>query len=210
MGYIEELLGKDETILFETRQHPIVIARAVLVYGLLALGIFVVAIVLWQAQQNPSWLVLLLADAVVLARLALVLVAWNNERYIITNRRVLKVEGIFNKQVTDSSLEKVNDVVLEQSVLGRMLGYGDIHIITGSDIGVNHFERIHQPVRFKQAMLNAKTDLHTGASRTVEAAPRTLEDDVFAAIERLAELRQRGLITEEEFERKKAELLARL
>ncbi len=209
MGYVEELLGKDETILFQTRQHPIVIARAVLVYGVLALGIFVVSVVLWRAQQNPSWLILLVADLFVLARLALVLVAWSNERYIITNRRVLKVEGIFNKQATDSSLEKVNDVVLEQSVLGRLLGYGDIHIITGSDIGVNHFERIHHPVRFKQAMLNAKTDLHTSSGRALDTT-RTLEDDVFAAIERLAELRQRGLITEEEFERKKAELLARL
>nr|WP_290667355.1 PH domain-containing protein [Ardenticatena sp.] len=209
MGYVEELLGKDETILFQTRQHPIVIARAVLVYGVLALGIFVVSVVLWRAQQNPSWLILLVADLFVLARLALVLVAWSNERYIITNRRVLKVEGIFNKQATDSSLEKVNDVVLEQSVLGRLLGYGDIHIITGSDIGVNHFERIHHPVRFKQAMLNAKTDLHTSSGRAPDTT-RTLEDDVFAAIERLAELRQRGLITEEEFERKKAELLARL
>lgn len=209
MGYVEELLGKDEIILFQTRQHPIVIARAVLLYGVLALGIFVMSIVLWQAQNNPSWLILLLADLLVLARLALVLVAWGNERYIITNRRVLKVEGIFNKQVTDSSLEKVNDVVLEQSVLGRLLGYGDIHIITGSDIGVNHFERIHHPVRFKQAMLNAKTDLHTSTSAAPEPT-RSLEDDVFAAIERLAELRQRGLITEEEFERKKAELLARL
>jgi len=181
----------------------------VLVYGTLALVILVVSVVFWREQQNPSWLILLVADLFVLARLALVLVVWSNERYIITNRRVLKVEGVFNKQVTDSSLEKVNDVVLEQSVLGRVLGYGDIHIITGSDIGVNHFERIHHPVRFKQSMLNAKTDLHTSAGRAPEAT-RSLEDDVFAAIERLAELRQRGLITEEEFERKKAELLARL
>ncbi len=40
---------------------------------------------------------------------------WWNEKYIVTNRRVIQIEGILDKHVIDSSLEKVNDVVLVQS-----------------------------------------------------------------------------------------------
>jgi uncharacterized membrane protein YdbT with pleckstrin-like domain len=40
---------------------------------------------------------------------------WKNHQYIITNRRVIQINGIVNKNVTDSSLEKVNDVHMTQS-----------------------------------------------------------------------------------------------
>jgi hypothetical protein len=141
---------------------------------------------------------------------------WLNERYIITNRRVMEVKGIINKNVSDSALEKVNDVKMQQSMVGRVLGYGTVQIITGSDIGVNCFRRISNPVRFKREMLNAKERLHESVSpaHAAEAitpesgaqAPSTIPD----LIVELAELRQQGLISEEEFQAKKKELLDRL
>jgi hypothetical protein len=152
---------------------------------------------------------------------------WLNERYIITNRRVMEVRGIINKNVRDSALEKVNDVELNQSMAGRILGYGTVQIITGSDIGVNEFHRISNPVRFKREMLNAKEHYHqTGpdldderaSSRVASGTAGTLgmgdappaKGDIPDLIAELAELRQQGIISEEEFQAKKTELLARL
>lgn len=152
---------------------------------------------------------------------------WLNERYIITNRRVMEVRGIINKNVRDSALEKVNDVELNQSMVGRILGYGTVQIITGSDIGVNEFHRISNPVRFKREMLNAKERYHqTGpdldderaSSRVTPGTGGTLgvgdaspaKGDIPDLIAELAELRQQGIISEEEFQAKKTELLARL
>jgi uncharacterized membrane protein YdbT with pleckstrin-like domain len=153
---------------------------------------------------------------------------WLNERYIITHRRVMGVKGTINKQVTDSALEKVNDVELRQSVVGRFLGYGTVQIITGSDIGINSFHRISRPLRFKREMLNAKEGLHETAQpeRPAEASQTSPVADAVEAlalepetetmtsipdlIAELAELRQQGIITEEEFESKKKELLDRL
>jgi hypothetical protein len=150
---------------------------------------------------------------------------WLNERYIITNRRVMEVSGIINKHVSDSALEMVNDVDLNQSVAGRLLGYGTVQIITGSDIGANTFRRISNPVRFKRAMLNAKEELHATADvqpeeplhpkpppddvggKPKEAVPA---DDIPELIAELAELHDRGVISEEEFRAKKTELLDRL
>jgi hypothetical protein len=141
---------------------------------------------------------------------------WLNERYIITNRRVMEVKGIINKNVSDSALEKVNDVKMQQSMVGRVLGYGTVQIITGSDIGVNCFRRISNPVRFKREMLNAKERLHESVSPAHAAEAITPESGAQAAstipdlIVELAELRQQGLISEEEFQAKKKELLDRL
>jgi len=67
--------------------------------------------------------------------------------------------GVFNKQVVDSLLEKVNDVKTEQSFLGRIFGYGDIEILTASEQGANRVRMIARPLEFKVAMLDAKEAL---------------------------------------------------
>jgi hypothetical protein len=107
------------------------------------------------------------------------------------------------------------------------LGYGTVQIITGSDIGINRFHRISNPVRFKRAMLNAKEQLHTSdlplrATPTAVGAPVPAVEPVASEgtlpgegripdlIEELAELHRKGIISDEEFQTKKRELLARL
>ncbi len=141
-----------------------------------------------------------------------VVLVWMNERYIITNRRVMEVGGIINKHVRDSALEKVNDVDLKQSVVGRLLGFGTVQIITGSDIGVNMFHRISNPVRFKREMLNAKEKLHgeeEDESLAGLPAPHG-KANIPDLIVELDELRQKGIISEAEFQAKKQDLLGRL
>jgi len=138
---------------------------------------------------------------------------WWNERYIITNRRVMEIKGTINKNIRDSALEKVNDVELTQSIVGRMLRYGTVQIITGSDIGVNNFHRISNPVRFKREMLNAKEGIHPSRSVTESERDPSAEPadaDILNVIAELDEMRQQGILTEEEFQAKKTELLERL
>ncbi len=294
MGYLEQIMGSNERVVYSTHLHSIVLLERVLaslfafvvflglglailvpgaddagnrvrfVIGLIALGSLIMPLYLivsawlgglrgedfvrriWRAALAG---ILILAVALIMmispefeaiAWIAFVIAVvpafevirifadWLNERYIITNRRVMEIRGIINKHVRDSALEKVNDVDLTQSVVGRILGYGTVQIITGSDIGVNMFRRISNPVRFKREMLNAKEGLYeTPRSREEEGVP--LEEplagedrqdaegkappaggDIPDLIVELAELRQKGIISEEEFQAKKKELLARL
>lgn len=193
----------------------------------LAILAFALVMMLLPSFRVVGWIAIVVAiiPAVEAIRITL---DWVNERYIVTNRRVIEVRGTINKQVSDSALEKVNDVELRQSVVGRMLGYGTVQIITGSDIGVNMFRRISGPLRFKRAMLNAKEGLHEASppvkpaeapppSRTADTVEATdPEPDAEAAsgipdlIAELAELHEQGILSEEEFEAKKRELLDRL
>jgi hypothetical protein len=189
--------------------------------------IFSLIMIISPRLRVIGWIALVIAvvPAVELVRIFL---DWLNERYIITNRRVMEIRGTINKHVRDSALEKVNDVELDQSVVGRVLNYGTVQIITGSDIGVNMFRRISNPVRFKREMLNAKENLHQtapledaeeGVARKPTSQPGELPQpepespekaDIPELISDLAELHKKGILTDEEFQTKKNELLARL
>ncbi len=221
MGYIESLMARNERIAFATHQHWIVLLRAFIVNLILSILVVAVVVALFILPIPPGPfltlfrllpLVLLLIPFI---RMGIRIIKWWNESYIITNRRVIQTEGTINKHVIDSSLEKVNDVVLNQSMLGRMLGYGDVEILTASEIGVNRFERISGPVRFKTEMLNQKEDMGKiddfgrRSDRTLDAPPPSA-GDIPQLIAELDELRRKGIITEQEFAEKRQQLMGRI
>ena len=214
MGYLEGLLGRKEKIVFKARQHWLVVVPRLVLWIAVSLLIVLIASGLALTVAGVA-LVLILAVVFPLWRIMVILLNWWNEQYVITNRRVIQLEGIINKHSIDSSLEKVNDVVLEQSALGRLLNYGDVKILTASEIGVNLFRRMDRPVRFKTEMLNQKEALseldvfEAKATRVLsEEAPSA--GDIPELIAELDELRKRGIITNEEFQDKKRTLLAKL
>ncbi|RMF38965.1 MAG: hypothetical protein D6759_00295 [Chloroflexi bacterium] len=212
MGYIDRLLSRNERVVFVTRRHwltllPTLLGDAVLT--LLALG---AVVLLFRSDWKILAILPLVLAALPLIHLLVRLLNWWNLQYLVTNRRVMEVRGVINKRVSDSSLEKVNDVVMRQSILGRMLGYGDVEIITGSDVGVNLFRRIARPVRLKTEMLNQKEslgelDAFEGRSKRVLVTEAPQAGDIPELIAELDELRQKGLISDEEFEEKRRKLL---
>ena len=202
--YIQRMLGENERILLITRQHWFVLFSAILAeitITLLLIAAFSVATIYYPLAAIGFVLVFL----PLISMLRDILI-WTNHEYLVTNRRVIQISGIFNKNVVDSSLEKVNDVKMTQSFFGRLFDYGDVEILTASEIGVNLFKRIGNPVKFKTAMLNAKEKL--GYEGTGTHAQRT--DSIPAMIAKLDELRKQGIVTEAEFQAKKKELLAKM
>ena len=208
-SYVEKMLGDRERVVHLTRQHWFVLLRSIFVELVFIVAIAVAAALaaaFWKV--SAAWLGLVFV-LIPLASLSADLLNWTNRQYIITNRRVIQIAGVFNKQVTDSSLDKVNDVKMEQSALGRLLNYGNIEILTASELGVNLFQRIAEPIKFKTAMLNAKENLGQDEVRlAMSAVPK--QGDIPDMIAQLDQLRQRGVLTEDEFARKKADLLAKM
>lgn len=201
--YIQSMLGENERIQLITRQHWFVLFGAILAEILVTL--IVIAATIAMMFLNPLAPFAFLLVAIPLGLMLRDVLIWYNRQYIVTNRRVIQVFGIFNKSVVDSSLEKVNDVKMTQSFFGRLFDYGDVEILTASEMGVNLFQRIGDPVKFKTAMLNAKEKLGFEG-----AAVRTQAEDIPALIAELDELRKKGIVTEAEFQVKKRELLAKM
>jgi hypothetical protein len=228
------------------RQHVL----ATIIEGRVAWAIFVASLVLvlLVTQLEPgtpqiirdifSWVGLALL-VIGLAWLTQIYVSWYAQDYVITNRRVMKVEGVLKKRSADSSLEKINDAVLEQSVFGRMLGYGDLDILTANEQSVDRYRMLSQAQQFKRTMLDEKHRLEqesfqipapplraaapmpdmvpaspvpaAAPAAPAEPAPRDMSsDEITKALGDLADLRDRGAVTPEEYEAKKADLLGRL
>jgi hypothetical protein len=245
--YADKLLAQGERIALRGRQHFL----ATLIEGRVAWAIFIAALVLLflVAQLGPttpdllrqlfSWLALGLL-LIGLVWLGQVYLNWYMQDYLVTNRRVVKVEGVLKKRSADSSLEKINDAVLEQSVFGRMLGYGDLDILTANEQSVDRYRMLAQAQTFKRTMLEEKHRLEQDvfqipapplrAAPAPEAAPAVTSpvdpspvaaaaspspremssDEITGALGDLADLRDRGAISPEEYEEKKQDLLGRL
>ncbi|HEX6270332.1 MAG TPA: PH domain-containing protein [Anaerolineales bacterium] len=205
--YVEELMGENERILLVARQHGFVlfsnILLEILLCVLIIVGLTLAQILLPGVPVIPVGYILVLVPVIGMIRDILV---WSNRQYIITNRRVIQVTGVLSKEVLDTSLEKLTDVKMNQSFFGRLFNYGDIEILTASELGVNLFQRIGDPVGFKTAMLNAKEELGFGE---VPMQSR-VEEDIPTLIAQLDDLRKRGILSEAEFQKKKSELLAKM
>lgn len=203
--YLEGLLGENEKVLLETHQHWFVLFGKIFLELLLIVLIIVGILIAYQFYPIAIYgIVLVLVPLVGILNDVLV---WQNKAYLVTTHRVIQTSGVFSKDVVDSSLEKVNDVKLSQSFWGRLFGFGDIEILTASELGVNLFHEINDPVGFKTAMLNAKERL--GFEHEIGGEGRAATD-IPTLIARLDDLRKRGILSEAEFQQKKAELLAKI
>ncbi len=212
MGYIEKLLAENEAIVIRARQHWIVLAGSFITNFFFVVVLIVLAVILQVVPlvpinlQTPAALVVGLLSLIPIIAFLRRFFVWRTEEYLVTNRRVIQAEGVFSKRVLDSSLDKVNDVALIQSFLGRVFDYGDIEILTASEIGVNKLDMIASPVKFKMAMMDQKG--MGGGSRAAPAGRD--ESDVAGLIKKLDDLHKQGVLNDQEYQEKKSQLLARM
>lgn len=166
-GYLKNILGRDEAIEFVTHQHWLLLLGRLFFPLFWCVVIFFgvgTAQVFWYPEQPEIFYAY---GLIALPAMPLIwrYMIWHNHCFVMTSRRVIQMYGVFDKTVADSLLEKLNDVKTEQTLLGRIFGYGDIVILTASEAGVNSLHMIAHPLEFKRAMLEAKEMLeHPAAS----------------------------------------------
>lgn len=160
-GYLKKVLADNETINFAVRQHPLFFLRHIAWSLLFIAGVF--AVVLWTmlglAPGHPELALGFTLLAIPIGLIWWHYLVWKNHAYIVTDHRVIQIRGVFNKEVVDSLLEKVNDVKTDQSLIGRWFDYGDVSILTANDSSTNLFQHISHPLMLKRAMMDAKEKL---------------------------------------------------
>lgn len=168
-AYLQSLLGTGETIRSEARQHPMALIRFALQPILVFIGALVLlAIGTWLTPDGQGlfgdimrWIDTLLglvtAGMFILAILwfPIQVFRWTKRRYMVTDRRVLYVDGVLRKNSFDAGLSMITDVGFRQTFLGRKLGYGDLQIATASNRPL-HFREIRDALAFKQAIMTAQ------------------------------------------------------
>ena len=251
MSYADGLLANDETVVRREHQHWIFPFYLAGKWVAIAVLVTVVGFILsqWVFKSDGTGLiggtiafinsvvtiVTVIALAFAVIGFIYSVIQWQAQEYILTTVRVLHVHGVINKQSGDSSLENITDAQIRVPWLGRILGFGDLVVMTASEAGINNLRALRDPIGFKKAMMESKTermiDLNTprAAAQAAVAAPAPPPaapapapapvaptppaadpDEVAKTIASLAALRDSGAITPEEFEAKKQELLDRI
>jgi uncharacterized membrane protein YdbT with pleckstrin-like domain len=132
----------------------------------------------------------------------------NSYELVVTNHRVILQTGILAKSSMDTRLDKINNIEHRQSLWGRLLSYGDVEIDTASDTGVSRFTNIANPLALKRTIMVAAEQYRSGGSgglAQIAAGPSGAE-----RLRQLKALLDDGLISKDEFEVKRRELLTQL
>jgi uncharacterized membrane protein YdbT with pleckstrin-like domain len=145
MGYAERVLQPGETIAYRARLHWIIyLAGLVLIVAAIAFA--VAAVVL----KMPSLRLGLMLAALIALFLGLfyMLRAWIvavNTEIIVTTRRVIYKTGFISRNTVEMNLDKVESVLVQQGILGRMLDFGTV-IIRGVGAGLEPVDNIDAPL----------------------------------------------------------------
>ena len=146
--YIDEILQPGEKVLYSTNAHWIFYLPAIAAW-ILAL----VLLVLSRATTTEGIILLCLSAAVVVALAALYWTVkawfhrWTTETDV-TNMRVVHKTGFIKRRTFEMSLDKVESVDVNQSILGRILNYGSV-TVRGVGEGAETIDMIASPLEFR-------------------------------------------------------------
>ena len=134
MGYVEDILGDGETIEFDVSFH-----------WLWTFGAYTMLIIL-------GWVVIgLIVFLYVMIR------KWTTER-VLTNIRFIQKTGWIVRHTEEIRLDRMEEVNLDQSLLGRILDYGDIKI-SGIGAGIIKLAMIDSPIDFQKKLNDLKANI---------------------------------------------------
>lgn len=204
---IHDHLQPDEEILYQAQ-----ITRLALLPWTVLLAVLLAAAAFgWFGLNNDLPKVPLTLTALAGALVVGLVLAWkwfvlNSCQFVLTNHRVIRATGILNRQSMDSRLDKVNNIEHRQTLWGRLFNFGDVEIDTASEIGAAVFHNISHPLAFKRAIAAAAEQYRApGRMFAAPAGPSGAE-----RLRQLKALLDDGLISRDEYEEKRKQLLSEL
>jgi uncharacterized membrane protein YdbT with pleckstrin-like domain len=204
--FSRKLLNENEELVLDLHPHWVYFIKSGLVFvAVVALGIWILT---WD--DPPDFLGISSAALIVIA---LVWVGWTyltwvTTNFVITTDRLIYRHGVISKHGVEIPLERVNTVFFSQGILERIVGSGDLVIESAGELGRQDFKNVRKPSAVQneihkqmEANENRKFD-RVNAPRVAHSIPEQIaqHDD----------LRQRGPITQAEFDQKKQELLDKM
>jgi uncharacterized membrane protein YdbT with pleckstrin-like domain len=211
MTFPTRLLIEGEELVLDTRPHwialvgPIAVTILVIVGWSLAVGYGPDG----TTGRITFWGATIIAVLILLWYPVRRIVDWATSNFAVTTDRIIHRQGFIAKHTMEIPLEAINDIRFHQSILERMVGAGDLVIQSASEFGRNVFANIPDPegtqrTIYRESEAN-KDRMYKGAPSApaeVPAAP-----SVTTELERLADLRAKGVLSEEEFQAQKRRVL---
>jgi uncharacterized membrane protein YdbT with pleckstrin-like domain len=138
--------------------------------------------------------------------------SWNVNIWVVTNFRVIDELGLLSHFAKESPLDKINNVSYDQHIWGRLFNYGHVKIQTAAQVGATDYFNVHQPKRLKDTITQAQSDLDQSkltnqARQMADALGIHKANGIGSELEKLFEMKQKGVLSEEEFNLAKTRLL---
>jgi uncharacterized membrane protein YdbT with pleckstrin-like domain len=203
MGYPERLLSEGESVIREFRPHWRMLALPAgwtILFG----AIIALTWIYWPDNEIFDWVV---TGAALIAWIRLALypfISWWFTWYILTNERLISRRGILARKGLEIPLERINDVQFSQTILERVLRSGDLLIESAGELGQSRFNDIPAPEEFQSLLYSVRED----RTKDLSGVARSSGDSgTVDQLERLGRLLKDGLITQEEYDTQKKQLL---
>lgn len=197
MGYPRKLLNDGETIVLELHPHWRVFLAPLF---LLVIGLGAVAAVTALVPSDPIW------NYVAAAPFALALlwligrwISWRATHFVLSTDRVISRTGVISKKSLYIPLERIDNVASSQRVIERLLGVGDLMIESAGETGRQTFTDIGKPSEVERRIY---AEMEREQARDARAGMSVADE-----LEKLDQLRRRGLLSEEEYAEQRARLL---
>ena len=204
MAFPKKYLNDGEEIILDLRPHWFFL------FGPALALVAALALAIWVSQAIDSDFALFPALALAVVALLFFLVRyaqWLTTDFVLTTDRLIYRKGVMSRQGREIPLERLNDVSYHQTLFQRMLGAGDLLVESGGERGQEQFGNFAHPQDTQNEIHRA---IEAAAARDADRMAGRRELSPLEQLEKLEELRQRGVITQAEFEVKKAKLLDRL
>ncbi|HEX2701635.1 MAG TPA: PH domain-containing protein [Acidimicrobiales bacterium] len=205
MPFPRKLLNEGEDVVLDLHPHWWYFARpvtAVVVAAVAAVFAYTKDVTFFRIAT----LVLLVAAV---GWLAVAYAKWSTTNVVVTTDRLIHRSGVLGKQGKEIPLERVNDISVHQTFFSRMIGAGDVTIESGGERGQQRFSQIARPFVVQNVIyVEMERAKARDADRTGGGGRRELS--IPEQLEKLDDLRQRGIISQAEFDAKKTQLLERM
>lgn len=211
MPFPRRLLIEGEELVLDLRPHWIALVLPSIVTLLVVVG-YVLA--LGYAPNDGTgrsvvvWGALVVGIAIFVWYPLRAFVAWATSNFAVTTDRIIHREGFIAKRSMEIPLEAINDVRFHQSILERIVGAGDLVIQSASEYGRNVFANVRNPEHvqrtiYEQGEANKKRMYQGGSSGGASPSAPSVTNE----LQRLADLRDKGVLTEAEFQNQKKKIL---
>jgi len=201
-----KLLNEGEEVILDLHPHWWFLAPPVA--GVVAaLVVTVAAAVFWH--NAPTAAVIALAAVLVLAVVWLLAryTRWATTSLVLTNHRLVHRSGVVAKSGREIPLDHINDISYRQTIFERMIGAGDVVVESAGKESQEVFEDLPKPGRIQNEIYR---QIEAGKNRMADRMAGRHELSLPEQLEKLDELRRRGVLTQAEFDSKKAQLLERM
>ena len=161
MRYVRRVLQPGETVVYDTKLHWVIYIRAILLFVVCV--ILVAAAVSTSDNQNLSLALEIAAAIFALLALSSALRAFvrrTTTELAVTDHRVIYKTGLLARHTIEMNRDKVESVDVDQTLLGRIFGYGTI-IVRGTGGSLEPIRTIGDPLTFRSYITAGPPGAHS-------------------------------------------------